>query len=276
MKTRILLGVTALAIAAPAFAQDADGGWTGAYVGGRVGYAWQPNRNNETVLFDRDLNGSFGDTVTTAAGANAFSPGFCGGGATSSGPGTGCTKDKDGIEFAVHAGYDYQFEGGFVVGILGEYGTSRGRDSVSAFSTTPASYTLTRRLRDTYGVRGRIGYASGDMLFYGTGGATWGKVKNSFATTNTANAFTTTGNDTATGYRFGGGIERKLGANLSVGILYLHTALKDDDYRVRAGNSGTTPATNPFLLGSPSGTDFARSADKIKTDSVALTASFRF
>lgn len=276
MKFRLLLAATAVAAATPAFAQSADGSWTGAYAGGRIGYAWQPNRNSETVLFDRNLDGTFGDTVTTAAGANAFSPGFCGGAATSSAPGTGCTKDKDGIEFAGHVGYDYQFEGGLLIGIVGEYGTQKGRDSVAAFSTTPAQYTLTRRLRETYGVRGRVGYAMEDYLIYGTGGATWGKVKNSFTTSNTANSFTTTGNDTAKGYRIGAGVERRLGTNLTVGVQYLHTQLKDDDYRVRAGNSGTTPATNPFLLGNASGTDFARSADKIKTDSLAVTASFRF
>jgi len=263
-------------VAVPAAAQDMAG-FGGAYVGGRIGYAFVPNSGGETVLFDRNLDGQFGDTVTTAAGANAFSPGFCGGAATGTGPGTGCSKDKDGVEFAAHAGYDFQFDGGFVLGLVGDYGTQRGRDAVAAFSTTPAFYTLTRRLRDTYSLRARAGYTADDMtLFYATGGVAWGRVRNSFATSNTANGFTTTGNDTARGYRLGAGVERKIGPSLSLGVQYLFTQLKDDDFRVRAGNSGTTPATNPFLLGNPAGTDFARSEDKLKVNSVAATVSFRF
>lgn len=265
-----LVGVGAM----PARAQTADTGWTGAYVGAQLGYAWQGHHKNETVLFDRDANGTFGDTVTTAAGANAFSPGFCGGAASGPTPATGCTKDKDGIAFAGHVGYDYQFAGGFVVGIVGEYGTQRGRDSVAAFSTTPAQYTLTRRLRDTYGIRARAGFAAGNTLFYGTGGLAWGKVRNSFATSNTVNTFTNSGNDTARGYRLGAGAEHKLTEHVSIGIQYLYTQLKDDDFRVRA--AGPAPATNPFILANAAGTDFARSADKIRTNSLAATINFRF
>ena len=271
---KLTVAVAAFAVAVPSFAQDAAD-WTGGYIGGRVGYAWQPNHNSETVLFDRNLDGVFGDTVTTAAGANAFSPGFCGGAATSTAPGN-CTKDKDGVDWAVHAGYDYQFEGGFVIGALAEYGNTRGRDSVAAFSTTPALYTLTRRLRDSYGVRARAGAAFGQSLAYATGGVVWGKVKNSFVTSNTANAFTTTGNDTVNGYRLGAGFEHKIGPNFSLGLEYLYTRYKDDDYRVRAANSGTTAATNPFLLGNAAGTDFRRSATRLTTSSLGLTANYRF
>ena len=71
----------ATALASPALAQD-SGDWTGFYIGGHVGYAFQPNDDDETILFDTDLDGNFGDTVRTSAGANAFSPGFCGGAAT--------------------------------------------------------------------------------------------------------------------------------------------------------------------------------------------------
>lgn len=272
---KILLAVALLgSTAAPAMAQDA--GWTGGYVGGRIGYAFQPNHNNETILFDRNLDGNFGDTITTAAGANAFSPGFCGGAATSTGPATGCDGDKDGLDIGVHAGFDYQFDGGFVLGIVADYGNQKGRDSVSAFSTTPAFYTMTRRLRDNYSIRARAGFGTETMLFYGTGGLAWGKVKNSFTTSNTANSFTTTGNDTAEGYRLGAGVEYRLGTNVTVGVQYLYTSLDDDEYRVRAGNSGTTPATNPFLLGNAAGTDFARSEDKLTSNSLAATINFRF
>ncbi len=45
---------------------------------------------------------------------------------------------------------------------------------------------------------------------------------------------------------------------------------------MRAGNSGTTPATNPFLLGNANGTDFIRSEDKFNTHSVRAVLNFRF
>jgi outer membrane immunogenic protein len=259
--------------AVPAVAQDAS--WTGPYIGGRVGYAFQPNRGSETVLFDTNLDGNFNDSVTTAAGVNAFSPGFCGGAATSSAPGN-CRKDKDGLDIAVHAGYDYQFANGFVLGVVADYGTTRGRDSVAAFSTTPAFYTLTRRLRDNYSLRARAGYGTDMALFYVTGGAAWGRVKNSFATSNTANSFTTTGNDTASGYRLGAGAEVRVMPQVTLGLQYLYTHLNDDEYRVRAGNSGTTPAANPFIRTNAAGTDFARSADKLTSNSLAATVNFRF
>jgi outer membrane immunogenic protein len=262
----------ASAIAVPAAAQVTDE-WSGAYVGGRVGYSIQPNDDDETVLFDTDLNGSFGDTVTTAAGANAFSPGFCGGSAQGTTPGAGCEGDEDEIDWAVHAGFDRQF-GRLVVGGVVDYGRSTLRDSVSAFSTTPASYTLTRRLRDNASLRARAGIAIGRTLVYGTGGVAWGKVRNSFATSNSVNTFTNSGNDDSWGYRVGGGIEHKLGTSFSVGLQYLYTSLRDDDFRVRA--QGPAPATNPFIRTNPSGTDFARSGDRFTNHGVQLTASFRF
>src|SRR4029450_7455083 len=51
--------------------------WTGFYVGGQVGNGFLPSGDGAFVGFDKNLDGNFADTVTTAAGANAFSPGFC-------------------------------------------------------------------------------------------------------------------------------------------------------------------------------------------------------
>ena len=83
-------------LATPALAQDSDD-WTGFYVGGQLGYGFQSGGNNETILFDTNLDGNFGDTVNTAAPANAFSPGFCGEAANGPTPADGCDGDRDGL-----------------------------------------------------------------------------------------------------------------------------------------------------------------------------------
>src|SRR5687767_5616329 len=71
MKSILFAAAATMALAAPAAAQSAPS-WTGFYVGGRVGYVASPLKTNQSVLFDKNLDGSFDDTVTTAAGANAF------------------------------------------------------------------------------------------------------------------------------------------------------------------------------------------------------------
>ncbi|HEX8534777.1 MAG TPA: outer membrane beta-barrel protein [Allosphingosinicella sp.] len=267
----IAAAATAFPAAAPA--QDGTAGWSGPYVGGRLGYAFQPKDRNETILFDTDLNGSFGDTVNTTTGANAFSPGFCGGRALDRTPAAGCAGDTDGTDWAVHAGYDMDL-GGIVAGVVADYGRTHVEDSVAAFSTTPAFYTMTRHMRDNASIRARVGAALGETLFYGTGGLAWGKVRNRFATSNTANTFTNSGNEDAWGYRYGGGVEHRVAPNFSVGFQYLYTSLKDDDFRVRA--QGPAPATNPFILKNAGGTDFARSGERFNWHSAHVSVNFRF
>jgi outer membrane immunogenic protein len=274
VKTLIVPLAGLLAAASPAAAQDAVD-WTGFYVGGQIGYGFQPSDGDETIEFDTNLDGNFGDTVNTSAGANAFSPGFCGGAATGTTPGAGCDKDRDRLEFGGHVGFDYDMGNGFVVGVVGDYNRSRLSDSVSAFSTTPARYTMTRRLRDAFSLRARAGVATGSTLFYGTGGVVRGSFRNSFTTSNTANSFTGSGNEKGWGYAVGGGVEQRLGTGFSVGVQYLYRSIKADDYVVRAG-PGTAGLTNPFRIVNPNGTDFSRSGDRFTSHGVNLTASFRF
>ncbi len=265
----------ALFAAAPAAAQTADvGDWTGPYAGVRLGYAFLPKNDDETVLFDTNLDGTFGDTVRTGAGADAFSTGFCGGGAGGATVASGCGDDKDGYDVSAHLGFDYQI-GNFVVGVVGEYGRANIRDDVTAFSTTPASYTLTRRLRDNGNVRARAGVAIGQTLIYGTGGFSYGKIRNTFRTTNAANQFVNSGNDEAYGYNAGGGFDIKVARNFSIGAMYLFRSLEDDDFRVRTFR-GTAPATNPFVIVNTAGTNFARSEGDFESHSVTAVASFRF
>lgn len=268
-----------LALAAtPAFAQDSaeEDGFDGPYIGGTFGYGVQSNDGRETILFDTNGDGVFGDQVSTTAGANAFSPGFCGGRANGNSFASGCTGDDDDLEYYLHAGWDTQFDSGIVAGVVLEGGKADIKDGVTAFSTTPASYTFQRSLRYNGTLRGRFGYTPNNTtLFYGTGGLAYGKVRNRFATTNTANAFSNNGNSDAYGWTAGGGVEQKLTPNVSIGLNYLYTNLDDDEFQVDV-DQGTAPATNPFVLVSPNGTDFRRSDTDFDWHSIRVTASLRF
>lgn len=247
--------------------------FTGLYVGGSFGYDVQPNDVGSSIQFDRGSNGSFGETVTTAAGANAFSPGFCNGAANGATPAGGCRNDRDGIGYYGRLGGDYQV-GKIVVGFVGEFGRSRLRDSVSAFSTTPANYVMTRSLDWELGLRGRAGFVAGrSTLFYGTFGPSYAKVDNDFRSTNTANAFAFTNKDKVWGINGGGGVEQMIGNNLSIGLEYMYHQYDDNDARVRV-SQGSAPATNPFVLAN--GVDFRRSDPKFRWHSIRGTVGFRF
>lgn len=266
----------ALAMAAPAAAQDATGtvDWSGPYVGGSLGYSWQPSNSDETIGFDTNGDGEFGDTVTTVGGADAFSPGFCNGAAQGATPASGCRNDKDGTHWSIHAGYDRQY-GNIVAGLLLEAGKTHISNSVSAFSTTPANYVMTRSLDWNAALRARVGLATGRTLLYATGGVAYGRVQNSFDTTNGLNAFTETKRkESAWGWTAGGGVEQMVADNFSIGVLYKYTRYDAGDYRVNA-SQGAAPATNPFVITPAGSTDFAR-AGRFDNHAVKATASFRF
>ncbi|MBD8640493.1 outer membrane protein [Sphingomonas sp. CFBP 13733] len=271
----VILGLTA----SPAFAQETteDAPFNGLYVGAAGGYDVQPNDAGSSILFDRNLDGRFGDAVTTAAGANAFSSGFCNGAttATTLTGGRGCRKDKDGAAYYGRVGMDTQ-RGNIVVGVVGEFGKSEITDSVTAFSTTPASYVMTRSIDWEASIRGRAGYAVNTTLFYGTFGAGYAKIDRDFYSTNTGNAYQQSGKRQQFGILGGGGIEQKVTPNISVGMEYMFHQYQDDDFRVRV-TQGTQPATNPFVLApNTTGTDFRRSDDKFRWHSLRATAAFRF
>ncbi len=276
MRHLVFASAATLLVALPANAQTAASGWTGPYVGAQVGYE-TVDSDRAIVEFDTNRDGAFGDTVRTGAGANAFSTGFCSGRALGSRQVDGCDSVSDEFTGGVHAGFDFDV-GGFVLGIVGEYNGHKLEDDVTAFSTTPASYTLTRRLRNSFGVRARAGVpVGGNTLIYATAGAVNGRFRQEFATTNTANAFAVTDRKTsAWGYQAGGGLEYRIARNFSIGGLYLFTTIKDDDESFIDVTRGTAPATNPFVLVNPGGTLFRRTDERFRAHSGKLTASFRF
>lgn len=275
IKTFLLAGAAALALASPALAQsEDDGGYDGFYIGGSFGYSVQNNDIGSFVQFDRNRDGVFGDVITTAAGANAFSTGFCNGAAVGPTQASGCINDKDGIEYAARIGGDAQF-GRIVVGIVGEAGRPEINDSVTAFSTTPANYVYTRSVDLQASIRGRIGFTPDNKtLFYAAGGPSYARIDNAFRSTNTANAFTQSGRNDEYGYQVGGGVERRFGA-FAIGLEYMYNDFDDDETRVFFG-PGTAPATNPFLLGGSGGTNTRRNDRAFLWHTGRVTATFRF
>lgn len=262
-------------VTTPSFAQTGeDEPWEGAYIGGSFGLGTQNNDGGEDVQFDANLDGNFDDTVNTVTGANAFTPGFCGGASNSAIPTDGCRSDRDGLEYYVKAGYDTQM-GNLVIGALIEGGRSESVDSVTAFSSTPALYTFTRKMDYSFGARGRVGVAAKGALFYGTGGVSYGRIKNNFVTSNTANSFNDNGNSWSLGYTVGGGAEIMIADNLTMGLEYLHSNFVDDDYVVAVG-PGTAGLTNPFRRANPNGTNMRRGDSDFETNNIRLTASIRF
>ncbi len=270
-------GAIALLYTLPAAAQE-EPGFDGLYIGAAGGYDVQPNDGGSRVLFDRNLDGRFGDVVRTGSGADAFAPGFCNGAAANQlSPGAGgvCTNDKDDWAYYGRVGLDSQ-RGALVVGVVGEFGTSNITDAVTAFSGTPASYVFNRGIDWEAGIRARAGFTpNNSTLFYGTFGPGYARIDRAFGSTNTTNTFTGRGRRNQFGYQGGGGIEQRIGA-FSFGLEYLYHQYRDDDYVVRAAGPAGTPFTNANNGGTATGTDFIRSDTKFRWHSMRATVAFRF
>ncbi|KQW86416.1 outer membrane protein [Brevundimonas sp. Root1279] len=264
--------------AAPAFAQSAYD-WSGPYVGVFGGYTQPNDDDNETVLFDRNLDGNFGDTVVDAGGADIFARGFCGDqlsvlSANPAGP-IRCDRDGSGVEGGAKVGWDWQM-GNWVVGAVGELAAVSAEDSVTAFSNGPDAYSFTRKMEHMAALRLRAGYASGPGMFYVTGGPAYGKIHNSAFITNQVNSFTVLEDeDDADGWQFGGGVEWRLEKNFILNAEYIYSDLDTGDYVVRAG-PGSAPADNPFLLGNALGTDMRRESDSFAQHHLRIGMNVRF
>lgn len=262
--------------AAPAFAQEArDTHFDGPYIGVGFGYTMQNNRP-EALGFDRDGDRQYDDTVTTAAGADAFSPGFCHGFALGATPDAGCNPDRNRKDVSVRLGLDGRMGRNFVAGLLVEGSKNNAREATSGFSTTPAAYRLSRGIDYQIAARGRLGFTpGGGALFYATGGVSWSKMRHDFATTNTANTFTERGEGRmAWGWQGGGGAEVMLTDHVSLGLEYLFNRIRDKNYRVEVGQ-GTAPATNPFILGG-GGTSIRQAERDFDYHLVKGTLNFQF
>jgi outer membrane immunogenic protein len=115
--------------------------WTGCYIGGNAGGMW--------VTKDWSYQQSNSAFFGRSDGSNNPS-GFLGG---------------------VQAGCDYQFAGGFVIGIAGDYDWSNAEASHN--SVLFGGYTDHSKVKSLASVTGRVGYAWDRFLGYVKGGGAW-------------------------------------------------------------------------------------------------------
>ncbi len=272
----LMAGVAVFAV--PAAAQDGGPYFDGFYIGGSISADTAQSSRDDGFVFDTNRDGAFDNTVRTVAGADAFSPGFC------TGPADGATRDQScggndlEIGYAARVGFDSRMgDGPFVAGVLIEGAKPGVEDFTTAFSTTPASYTIGREIDYSVMARGRLGFSPGEGrgLFYVTGGVGYARIDRAFSTTNGANSFTP--NDDRSwefGAQVGGGAEVMLTRNIGLGLEYLYSSYDDEDYVVAVG-AGTAPATNPFLLTS-GGTNLTTSQNRLDYHSFRANLNFRF
>jgi outer membrane immunogenic protein len=269
------IGILALSASLSAQAQAVgDSTWSGPYVGGSLGHSWHRGSSPESIRFDINGDQVFGDTVTTATGANAFAPGFCRGIANTATPAGGCRGGGSGVDWALQVGFDQQ-RGNLVTGVVLDGGRTNIWDGVSAFSSTPASYTMTREIDWNLAFRGRVGVARDDTLFYVTAGPAYAKLMNRFETTNAVNAFSSNRASDAWGWVAGVGADRQLNERVAVGLLYKYTRYNSGGYRVNA-SQGAAAADNPFVITPAGSVDFARGQHHFVNQSVVATLTYRY
>jgi outer membrane immunogenic protein len=193
MKKILLATALTALIAAPAMAADLARpvykaappppvyaySWTGCYIGGNGGGLW--------VRKDYTLT-----SVVTPFG-----------GVTGPGLGLGSHDASSGIG-GVQIGCNYQFAGGWVVGIQGDYDWARANGShVDPFGGLT---TLTSNTKSLASVTGRVGYAWDRFLGYVKGGGAWERDDYSWFLTGVPGiAFT--GSETRGGWTIGVGGE---------------------------------------------------------------------
>jgi outer membrane immunogenic protein len=166
-----------------------------------------------------NIGGSWGDD--TAVYSNTAAPSI----------GSATLHPSGGIGGA-QVGYNWVLGGGFVFGLEGDLearNNSATATGVQAFAGLPTSvldFTQTDNWLSTG--RARLGWATNNVLFYGTGGVAVGEVDHSYTqrvTFNPAGSLLTSDSVIRTGWTAGAGVEWMALRNVSFGLEYLHVDL---------------------------------------------------
>jgi outer membrane immunogenic protein len=206
--------------------------WTGFYFGGQLGYG---------------LGHSSGDPGTANLPCSGIVA-LCHYGPFS--------MDADGLLGGAHAGYNYQIRS-LVVGIEGSYDFGRMSGySTSLFNCTAAglicagpgnvdTFAYQTTAKDLWSVRGRLGYAVNNWLFYATAGVAGARVQTIYSLKIPPQPVTSL-NGARTGWTVGAGIETMIMNDWSVGFEYRYTDLGAGRFTDVVNN--TADVSNKFSI----------------------------
>lgn len=219
--------------------------WTGFYVGGQAGVAF--NNDAGDVRYTPGT-GAFTSTAFSGGSDNSDDAAFIGG---------------------VHVGYDYQINN-FIIGAVADINYIDAT-STSTYRLGTDVFGLSSDINFVGTVRAKAGIAADRFAVYATGGLAYADTDVKFFAPGTLTGnlagFTPTvdSNSDDVGYAVGAGVDYLVTPNFSLGLEYLYTDLGDTDTTVTYRNAaGVTQAFN------------ATSTDSLDFHTVWAKASFRF
>ena len=195
--------------------------WTGCYAGGNAGDVWGSSAFNWTNLTNAGF-GAAAPLIPTAANATLDNSVFTAGGQA------GCDYQTDGIVSGLEGDFEYT-------------GLAASRSAVSLGNTNggpptivPGSISKSFSSPWLSTVRGRLGFANGAWLFYGTGGLAMANVQFAdqvcFPAAATPSCNTASSSNRRAGWAAGGGSEWKIAPKWSVRAEYLYADLGSTSY----------------------------------------------
>ena len=201
--------------------------------GGNIGYGWGVDSDPETTVVD----GGLGGLSQFVAGGGIQTPNL---------------RPK-GVIGGGQIGYNWQAAPNWVFGIEADFQASAMKDSATVTVDLPdlAQSNQSNSMRiDWFGtVRGKLGYAANNWLFYATGGLAYGRIEasgsNVFPTTLPLIGFAGSTEETKAGWAAGAGIDWGIAPNWIVGVQYLYIDLG----RVSFTETAINPAASPGLPG---------------------------
>jgi outer membrane immunogenic protein len=203
--------------------------WTGFYIGGNVGYAW--NRTDVSAIPNAAFASDFPGTTAFIA-ANHPS-----------------RLTKDGFTGGGQVGYNWQ-AGQWVAGVEADinYVDSRRSFAFGAGNVVPLSVSGSLATDWLATFRGRVGFAANNVLLYATGGLAVAELKYNETVAVVGNVsglgtFAASIRDTKAGWTAGAGVEWGFAPNWSAKFEYLYTQF--DGVSAVAPRVGVLPPITP-------------------------------